>query len=234
MATHLSFFCVASFGFSQGDFAKVNPPLFLELTQSAQNVSAAESVQTNIAKETVIQPLPETMPAEKELSHKEDNHSKTIAKPDWDRKEFDKKQIEIDQKIKTIRRQLRRAVSQQKLKAKSARGFEVVAAGIDGDVWSRYLADVRQKILKKWYPRLSDLEKELVPSEARLDFDVSDSGQVKRERIVEWKGSPAFRELCLEAFRRSLPLDPLPAGKNKQEKDHKRWINVSLFFYFQA
>lgn len=241
LLTHMSFFCVMSLpvfpGF--GRMGYVNKSVSLELLTQAPTFNDSGqviSIKEDGSKEIIVDPIPETRITSIPQLKNEKSSVEVSAPPksEWNQADFQKKQTEIDKKIQTIRTALQKTIAAQKRHNKSARGFELISAGIDGGKWDQYLSGVRQKVFQGWYPGLLKIEKKLSSSEARLDFTVSVSGRVKEYKIVEWKGSPEFRDLCVRVFKESLPLSPLPKPDGAREKRRVKPVVISLFFYYRA
>lgn len=145
-----------------------------------------------------------------------------------------KMQKEIDEKIAAIRQRLHDAVNAQteRMKPETVQGFQVVSGGEKGPQWDSYLNSIRRKVLEAWYPRLVESEDQLVKSEVRLDFTVSETGDVLEYTVSEWKGSKKFCDLSLDAFVESLPFHPPPRRVGAVRKKGEGFA-LSLFFYYQ-
>ncbi len=139
------------------------------------------------------------------------------------------KELEIDRKIRSIRRALHRAVSASSLFKQV--DLQVLSNEKSGPALDEYLNKIRNQVLPHWYPQLVQLEGVLSKSEARLDFVVTRNGEVLQYSIVDWKGNKQFRDLCLNAFRESLPFGKLPNAFWRSKKEAK--FVLSLFFYYQ-
>ena len=237
-ATHLSILSAGSFISAQSfpiHFDQ-NHPLLIKL-ESIQPKPLVPEISPKSIQAAALSEKSET-PFEKKVSLRKvepETVTQSIrSKTDWDQAEFQRKQAQIDEKIGAIRRQLRRAVAKQRnqqIKTRTSQGFEVLSVGLDGEKWNEYLAAVRQKVLKNWYPYLVQHEKNLVPSEVRLDFALSHGGQVKYYRVADWNGSAEFRDLCLRAFQETVPFPPLPVENSKKKGGNL--VRVSLFFYYR-
>ena len=220
VVSHLSLFTVGAFAepFRVEASLVSARPLFLELKSIP--LQAMDAVLPS-------KPVAST-DAPKSRSILKNNISRELAANE---QRIKKERLRIDRQIRFIRAKLYRAVKQSRFYGQSSDGFRVVSLEFSGKRWNDYLSNLREKVLEKWYPRLIQMEGQLVSSQARLDFVLTKQGEIKECLVGEWKGSEKFRDLSVQAFQSAAPFGPLPIDEG--DKTSGDFVRISLFFYYQ-
>jgi len=97
--------------------------------------------------------------------------------------------------------------------------FEATGCGM-----GEYLKNMKEKIWLAWFPYLSfTYPNDFQTADAILSLTLDADGRVKIVRVVQFAGSRAFADFCVEAVQRASDFGPLPKdilallGKNEFE-----------------
>lgn len=77
--------------------------------------------------------------------------------------------------------------------------------------FSGYMADLREKIQRSWFPP-ECLERD---GHALVKFSVTRAGDIHSVEIIESSGNPVYDESALEALRKASPLAHFPANTSR-------------------
>jgi outer membrane biosynthesis protein TonB len=148
-------------------------------------------------------------------------------------KDFLKSQVNINKKVKKIKKQLNSLARKSKPSRESLNSYvsdlEKVPSRARRDLLPAYLKKMKLGIASIW---LEQVDRNGIGSgSAVIQYRIDSDGHVSNLKAISKEGSEIFRTACLEAIREASPYGPLPFRFSESLED--QYLTIELAFYLE-